>query len=252
MKIPLIFDIKRTSTVDGPGVRTAVFFKGCNLRCFWCHNPESGDAGRQYAFFAEKCIGCRACSGEGMSEDERVACCPSQARKSYGEAYTPEALMEILLADRDFYFATGGGVTFSGGECLLYPDFAAKLAKLCREQGISVAIDTAGHVPFSHFEKVLPYADLFLYDIKCLDSELHRRGTGVGNERILENLDRLLSLGARVLIRIPQIPGFNEGEELERVCAYCIERELPYEILPYHRFGEDKAAALKKHSKEGR
>lgn len=152
--------------------------------------------------------------------------------------------MSVLIADQDFYTATGGGVTFSGGECMLYPEFVAQIARLCWENGISVAIDTAGNVPYAHFEMVLPYTDLFLYDIKCLDHELHRRGTGVGNERILENLERLCQEGKRILIRVPQIPGFNEGEELARICEYCETRRLPYELLSYHQFGEDKKKAL--------
>ena len=243
-RMPLIFDIKRTSTVDGPGVRTAVFLKGCNLDCFWCHNPEGKHAEREYARFAEKCVSCGVCVREGMSSEERVALCPTEARKGYGECYTYEALMDILLADRDFYVATGGGVTFSGGECMLYPDFIEEMAKRCREKGISVAVDTAGNVPYSHFEQVIPYTDLFLYDIKCLDSALHSRGTGSGNARILENLTKLQSAGCRIMIRIPCISDFNEGEEVERVCRYCEERGLPYEVLAYHRFGEDKAKAL--------
>ncbi len=242
--MPLIFDIKRTSTEDGPGIRTTVFLKGCNLDCFWCHNPEGKKANAEYAWFEEKCLSCGACRREGMTDADRVTYCPAQARKCYGRKYTEEELLQILLADRDFYLATGGGVTFSGGECMLYPSFIAGIAKRCREQGISVAVDTAGNVPYAHFEQVIPYTDLFLYDIKCLDSALHCRGTGVGNERILENLAKLQKAGCRILIRIPCIPGFNEGEEVERVRRYCEEAGLPYEVLTYHRFGEDKAKAL--------
>ena len=241
---PLIFDIKRTSTADGPGVRTTVFLKGCNLNCFWCHNPEGKRAEREYARFAEKCISCGVCTREGMSPELGVSMCPTEARKVYGERYTYDELMAVLMSDRDFYDATGGGVTFSGGECMLYPEFVAELARRCRESGVSVAIDTAGNVPYAHFECVLPYVDHFLYDIKCLDSALHRRGTGVGNELILSNLERLRESGKRITIRIPCIPEFNEGEEVECVCRYCKERGLPYEVLPYHAFGEDKAKAL--------
>lgn len=244
MKLPLIFDIKRASTADGPGLRTVVFFKGCNLDCFWCHNPEGKRAETEYAYFAEKCLACGACRGEEMTDEDRVAHCPAQARKCYGKPYTDDELFEILCADRDFFLATGGGVTFSGGECMLYPAFVARMARRCREKEISVAIDTAGNVPYTHFEQVLPYVDLFLYDIKCLDSALHRRGTGVGNERILDNLSRLQEAGVEILIRIPCIPDFNEGAEVERICRYCAEHGLLYEVLAYHRFGEDKAKAL--------
>ncbi len=244
---PLIFDIKRTSTVDGPGVRTAVFLKGCNLDCYWCHNPEGKRREREYAFFEEKCLACGACRHTEMTEEEKVAHCPSQARRVYGVPYTEDELMDVLLADRDYYLATGGGVTFSGGECMLYPDFVARLATRCAEAGVSVAVDTAGNVPYTHFEMVLPHVDLFLYDIKCLDEDLHRRGTGVGNSRILENLERLRKTGKRILIRTPEIPGFNKGEEIARIRRYCADRELPHEVLAYHRFGEDKAKALQLH-----
>ena len=241
---PLIFDIKRTSTVDGPGIRTSVFLKGCNLNCFWCHNPEGKRAESEYARFQEKCLACGACAVAGMTAEEQVARCPAQARKRYGVRYTEEELMEVLLSDRDFYLATGGGVTFSGGECMLYPAFVARMSQRCHESGISVAIDTAGNVPYSHFELVLPYVDWFLYDIKCLDETLHRHGTGVSNVRILDNLERLRMTGKSILIRTPEIPGFNEGAEVERIRRYCADRRLPHEVLAYHRFGEDKARAL--------
>ena len=245
-QIPLIFDIKRTSTVDGPGVRTTVFLKGCNLNCFWCHNPEGKHREAERAWFEEKCLLCGTCRREGMTDTDQVEQCPAQAWKYYGTLYSEDELFKILSADRDFYLATGGGVTFSGGECMLYPAFVSRMAKRCREQGISVAIDTAGNVPYAHFEQVLPHTDLFLYDIKCLDDELHRRGTGVGNKRILENLAKLRKTGKSILIRIPCIPDFNEGDEVKRVCQYCDAHGLPYEVLAYHRFGEDKARALAK------
>ena len=247
---PLVFDIKRTSTTDGPGVRTVVFLKGCNLDCFWCHNPEGKKRERELAFFREKCTGCGVCRRVCPSGDRCVGCgtcaeyCSAEARKVFGREYGEEELLAILLLDRPYYDATGGGVTFSGGECMLYPDFVADMARLCRENGISVAIDTAGAVPYDSFERVLPFVDVFLYDVKCLDSELHRRGTGVPNERILENLEKLRETGKRIIIRTPVIPDFNEGEEVERVKVYCAERGLPHELLPYHAMGEGKKEAL--------
>lgn len=248
---PLVFDIKRTSTSDGPGIRTVVFLKGCNLDCFWCHNPEGKRPEREIAFFAEKCIGCGACKRVcGHQNDGCVTCgdcalyCPSEARKCYGTEYTDDDLCRILFSDEDYYRISGGGVTFSGGECMLYPEYVASIAKRCVERGIPVAIDTAGAVPYAHFEIVLPYVDLFLYDIKALDSELHRRGTGIPNERILENLERLRETGKRIIIRTPVIPGFNEGEEVERIRAYCEARALPVEFLAYHAMGDSKKAAL--------
>ena len=249
MLVPLIFDIKRASTVDGPGLRTAVFFKGCNLDCFWCHNPEGKAPHAELAFFEGKCIGCGSCRAHCTGRPDCGACtevCPASARRLYGRAYTPDELLDVITADRPYFDATGGGVTFSGGECMLYPDFLAMLAKKCREAGISVAIDTAGCVPYSHFERVLPYTDLFLYDIKCLDPVLHARGTGRDNALILENLERLRKTGKEILIRTPVIPDFNEGEELDRIRAFCAERGLRAELLPYHAFGTDKKRALER------
>lgn len=247
---PLIFDIKRTSTTDGPGIRTVIFLKGCNLNCFWCHNPEGKSKEKQSAFFDEKCIGCGTCKKVCPTPEACTHCgvcaeyCPMQARKCFGREYTKEELMEIINADKEYYSATGGGVTFSGGECMLYPDFVADVAASCQANEISVAIDTAGAVPYASFEKVLPYVDLFLYDIKCMDEELHRKGTGRGNKIIFGNLDKIRKSGKEILIRIPEIPGFNQGEEVERVKQYCKETGLSYEVLAYHAMGEAKGRAL--------
>ena len=249
-KTPLVFDIKRASTVDGPGVRTTVFFKGCNLDCYWCHNPESKSARPQLGLFAEKCIHCGVCEKVCRHPEGCVLCgmceenCPAEARKLYGRPYSPDELHRIILADRDYYAATGGGVTFSGGECMLYPEFIAELAKKCCQNGIRVAIDTAGNVPWSHFERILPHVDCFLYDIKALDPELHRRGTGAKNVLILENLEKLISTGKTIIIRTPVIPSYNDGEELEQISRYCALRGLPHEKLKYHAMGESKKASL--------
>ena len=251
METPLIFDIKRSSTVDGPGIRTTVFLKGCNLDCFWCHNPEGKSATAELALFSEKCVACGACLAackNGLLTCETcgacVETCPEQARKLYGKQISVQSLMDVIKADAEFFRATGGGVTVSGGECLLYPEFVAELAMECKKEGIPVAVDTAGSVPFSHFERVLPYVDLFLYDIKCLDPDLHKRGTGKDNLLILENLERLKKTDKQILIRIPVIPNFNEGEEVERIKAFCKDRNLAFETLAYHAFGEDKKRAL--------
>lgn len=253
MKDPLIFDIKRSSLEDGPGLRTTVFLKGCNLNCFWCHNPEGKSAERQTAWFREKCMRCGVCVKEeniSLPGEALAGLCPADARKVYGEYMTPEELLSIVLRDKAYYDATGGGVTFSGGECMLYPNYVAAAAALCREKGITAAIDTAGNVPFDSFEKVLPYADIFLYDVKCLDPVLHRQGTGVDNTRILENLERLKKSGKRIIVRIPEIPGFNAGDEVERTAAFCEENDLPYEILKYHSFFIGKKRALEEKGPE--
>ncbi|MBE6883614.1 MAG: glycyl-radical enzyme activating protein [Ruminococcaceae bacterium] len=251
MKVPLIFDIKRTSTTDGPGIRTVVFFKGCNLDCFWCHNPEGKSPHTEIAYYKEKCIDCGECQKLcGRPRENCLLCgrceefCPANAKKQYGQTYSLDHLLEILKTDIPYYDATGGGVTFSGGECMLYPEYLAQAAEACRINGISVAIDTAGCVPYQSFEKILPYANWFLYDIKCLDPVLHRKGTGVDNTLILDNLERLQWAGARLIIRTPVIPHFNDGEELERIQAFCHHKALPLELLPYHALGEAKGEAL--------
>ena len=245
MKIPLIFDIKRASTNDGPGLRTVIFFKGCNLDCFWCHNPEGKSEIAQIAYFKEKCVSCGACNDLcDASNESIVEACPEGARKLYGKSYTSDELLRIIKADKTFFDATDGGVTFSGGECMLYPEYLTSLAASCRELGISVAIDTAGCVPFSYFEAVLPYTDIFLYDIKCIDAELHKKGTGRDNSLIISNLEKLIGSGKRIIIRVPMIPNFNDGDGLECIKDFCDERHLSYELLPYHEFGESKKQAL--------
>ena len=251
MRLPLIFDIRRSSTKDGPGIRTTVFFKGCNLNCFWCHNPEGKNAEAELAFFDEKCIACGVCGMTCENKDDScLACgrcaetCPVAARKLYGTYYTPEQLLEVISLDKAYFDVSGGGVTFSGGECMLYPEYITKLSKLCKDMGISVAVDTAGCVPFSHFEQVINYTDLFLYDVKAITPELHKLGTGADNFLILANLDRLLKAEKRIIVRVPVIPNFNEGDELAKIKKFCEERGLEYELLPYHEFGAGKRAAL--------
>lgn len=260
MKTPYIFDIKRASTSDGPGIRTAVFLKGCNLNCYWCHNPESKKANPEMAFYREKCIGCQNCRHlfEKEENKECLSCgrcadiCPAEAIKLYGKEYSADEIFEVIVRDKDFFMATGGGVTFSGGECMLYPDFLAAVLKKCKESGIHTAIDTAGSVPYSSFEQVLPFADLFLFDIKALDPELHKRGTGRDNRLILNNLEKLISAGKRILVRVPVIPGFNDGEELLKIKSFLEDKGLPYELLEYHEYGIGKGEALRDFGKKRR
>ena len=248
---PYIFDIIRSSFVDGPGLRTVVFFKGCNLNCFWCHNPEGKDPKPQLALFEEKCSGCGVCrtvceKGEGPCTlcGACARFCPEGARKLYGRKYGDDELMKILTADRAFYDATGGGVTFSGGECMLYPVTVRRLGEKLHGKGISFAVDTAGNVPYEWFRPLFPLAPIFLYDVKAIDPELHKRGTGSDNQRILDNLDRLIGDGQKLIIRVPVIPGFNEGDEVRKIDAYLESRGLKAEHLPYHEMGESKIAAL--------
>lgn len=202
-----LFDIQRGSFVDGPGVRTTVFFRGCNLRCEWCHNPESQSGGKHIFHYAEKCISCAACDAAcsfgaiSKGNVDYAGCafcgkceivCPVGALRVSGFELEEDEIVKIVIKDKPFYDQSGGGVTFSGGESMLCPDDVASLAKRCGENSVHVAVDTAGNVPWKCFETVMPYVDLFLYDIKTLDNEKHRRYTGASNERILDNLKRLL------------------------------------------------------------
>ena len=193
-----VFDIERNSYVDGPGIRTAVFFKGCNLRCAWCHNPESQSPKPQMMFYKNKCMGCGKCREKCPNNLESCDLCgkcslfcPQDARDICGKEYTVDEVLKEVLKDKAFYETSGGGVTFSGGECMLQIEFLTKILKACKENGIHTAVDTAGHVPYERFEQILPYTDLFLYDVKCFDSDKHRQYTGLENQLILKNLKRI-------------------------------------------------------------
>lgn len=252
----IIFDMQRNSYVDGPGTRTTVFFKGCNLRCAWCHNPESWSKEKQLLFYKEKCTHCGACrevctqkEGECTLCGSCAAVCPTGAKQLCTEEITAAELLKKISRDQRFYDASGGGVTFSGGECMLQIEFLERILMLCKQAGIHTAVDTAGNVAWESFERILPYTDLFLYDIKAMDPTVHKRCTGADNTRILENLSRLLDRGAAVWIRIPVIPGVNDSpEEMEKIKAFLRPHPKPekVELLPYHPMGEHKYAALGK------
>ena len=252
------FDIERNSYVDGPGIRTTVFFKGCNLRCAWCHNPESQSPKPQMMFYKNKCTGCGKCKEKCPNHLESCELCgkctlycPHDAREICGKEYTVDEVMREILKDKAFYDNSGGGVTFSGGECMLQIDFLEEILKVCKENGIHTAVDTAGHVPYEYFERILPYTNLFLYDVKCYDSEKHKKYTGVRNELILENLKKLLATGKSVWVRIPIIPTVNDTvEEIQRIKAYISSCGKPekIELLPYHAMGEHKYAAINRES----
>lgn len=250
-----IFDIERCSFVDGPGIRTTVFFKGCNLHCAWCHNPESQSAQPQMMFYQDKCTGCGKCKTVCPTPGKCTLCgkctffCPVDARKVCGKDYTVDEVFAQIEKDRAYYETSGGGVTFSGGECMLQIDFLAEILKKCKESGIHTAVDTAGHIPFAQFEKILPYTDLFLYDIKVMDPAKHKKYAGVENTLILENLKKILLSSAKVWIRIPVIPGVNDTEEeMLSVKTFLSQASTPekIELLPYHAMGENKYRAIGK------
>lgn len=248
-----IFDIQRNSFVDGPGIRTTVFFKGCNLRCKWCHNPESQLPQIQMMFYKDKCIGCGKCKDVCPNHLEKCDLCgrceifcTADARKICGKDYTVDEVYSEIIKDKSFYDNSGGGVTFSGGECMLQPKFLCETLKKCKENGIHTAVDTAGNVPWKNFEKVMPYTDLFLYDIKCISEQRHIDGTGVSNKLLLENLKKLFECGVKIHIRVPVITGINDSvEEITKIKDF-LEPYKPekIELLPYHKMGEHKYDAL--------
>ena len=248
----IIFDIQRNSFVDGPGIRTTVFFKGCNLKCRWCHNPEGQSPKRQMMVYKNKCIGCgkcaEVCPNKLKSCDFCGRCeiyCPEDARKICGREYSADEVLSEIEKDRAFYDNSGGGATFSGGECMLQLDFLCEILKKCKENGIHTAVDTAGNVPWESFERILPYTDLFLYDVKAVSGELHRNGTGVSNELILENLKKL-SRCADIIVRIPVIGGYNDNrEEMKKAAEFLHGLGIKkVELLPYHAMGENKYDAI--------
>jgi len=242
----IIFNVQRFSTEDGPGVRTTVFFKGCPLRCAWCHNPEGLSPKPEVVWYRVKCQGYGDCvmacpngaltpAPEGMRVD-RGKCrgcgicaraCPTGALEVLGREVSSVELAEELARDREFFVTSGGGVTFSGGECLAQPDFLFETAGRLREQGIHVALDTSGLAPRSVFEKALSLADLVLYDIKLIDPGRHRQATGADNRLILDNARLLARSGVRFWVRFPVIPGYTDDDENVRAVSEFIAREMP-------------------------
>lgn len=236
-----IFEIKRFAVHDGDGIRTTVFFKGCPLKCVWCHNPEGISFNAETAFYEDKCIGCGECS----RKDFTAEACLGEARIRYGEDVTVEELLPRLLEDREFYENSGGGVTLSGGECLCQADFCAELLKQLKAEGINTAIDTCGFVSQEALDKVLAYTDTFLYDVKAIDESVHIKCTGRSNKMILENLLYLDSKDKPIEVRIPYVPNLNDGE-IESIAIQLskIKNLIGARVLPYHSYASSKYRAL--------
>ena len=264
-----ITNIQKFSIHDGDGIRTTVFFKGCPLKCEWCHNPETQRFEKEMQVDREKCTGCGTCASVcpngavRMTEDHRPswdpkACtfcgkcenfCPAGVREIVGREYTVKELTKELMKDQMFYEESGGGVTFSGGEVMsMDMDFILAMAKELKRQDVTLTIDTCGYVPYERFEKILPYVNTFHYDVKVMDPELHKKYMGTDNKLILENLIRLSQDGARIYIRIPTIKEVNGNEEnMKETIAFLKQHDIHpagVNLLPYHDTGSGKYAKL--------
>ena len=264
----IVFDIKKFSIHDGPGIRTTVFFKGCPLSCWWCHNPESQASEPELVFRESRCIRCGAClevctqgaiswDGDVVSTDgERctlcgdcVQVCYAEAREIAGQEMTAAQVMTEIERDIPFYDESDGGVTFSGGEPLLQRDFLLALLRACKEKEIHTALDTCGFATWETLDSIRKHVDLFLYDLKLMDDAKHRKFTGVSNKLILANLQALSLRGHDIILRVPIIPGINnDNENIRQIGTFAAA--LPHlnqvDILPYHHAAVEKYRRLKK------
>ncbi len=270
MKKGLIFDIKRYAIHDGPGIRTTIFLKGCNLRCWWCHNPEGQLSKPELIYKVNRCRECKECielcPEKALFWDEHIIIkrekcnlcgkcaenCANEALEIIGKEMNVEEVMREIEKDRVFYEESNGGVTFSGGEPLLQSDFLKALLKECKKRNIHTAIDTCGYAPYKVIDEISNYVDLFLYDIKIMDNEKHKKYTGMSNKSILENLKYLAKKGANVEIRFPIIPGINDDENninhfVSFLCSLHIIKNIS--ILPYHKAGSEKYVKLNREYK---
>lgn len=266
----IVFDIQRACIHDGPGLRTVVFFKGCALDCQWCQNPEGRGPKPELAYYEERCLpGCTKCLSSCPHEalrdtihgrvdwsacvhcGECVDACPTNALVQVGKTWTADELLAEVLADRSFFAATGGGVTLSGGEPALHSEFLHEFLPAAKQAGVDVAIETAGNVPWTRFESILPWIDRVLYDVKVGGNALHLALTGHDNLRVLDNLQRLVALreaGARfeLEVRMPVVPGLNTSDAaLAELAASLRERGVStLELLPYNHLWEAKLPRL--------
>ena len=264
--IGVTFDINRFSLNDGPGIRTTVFLKGCYLKCEWCHNPESQSFKPQLLFNSEKCINCFECVKVCPTNAHKikgtkhfvdwdlcelkgkcVAVCPSGALKIIGTNTDVDFLMSEVLKDKKYYDKTGGGITVSGGEPMAQFEFTKDILIASKKNGLNTVLDTCGYGEKDHYKEILPFVDLFLFDYKLTDKELHEKYTGVSNEDILGNLDLLVKNGASIILRCPIIPGINDNEDHFNGIKNIIKKYpqiLSVELMPYHNMGRDKANRL--------
>jgi pyruvate formate lyase activating enzyme len=262
----IVTNIQRFSIHDGPGIRTTVFLKGCNLRCFWCHNPETLSPRPELQIFPDRCISCGECfqrcpNGchvmvDGAREFKRELCqgCGICAETCYAECLvlvgwvkTVDEVVEEVLRDRPFYETSKGGVTLSGGEPLLQRDFSYAILERCKAEGLHTAIETAANYPWERVASILPVTDLVMMDIKLMDAQKHRECTGVSNERILDNALRLGQQSQPLIVRTPIIPGVNDNpEEVTAIARFVAQLPnlLYYELLPFHPMARGKYNSL--------
>ena len=268
----LVTNIQRYTIHDGPGIRTEIFFKGCNLHCLWCSNPETIDPRRQIGVYPKKCVGCGSCvevcpQGGSPIEfgpgglvavhmtDQCRGCfrcadeCPGRAIMVWGDPMTVEDLMTIIEKDRSFYEQSGGGVTLSGGEVMVQHEFVQELLAACKAAGIHTCVESALNWPWEQVKEVVTLADLVISDLKHMDSEKHRQATGAGNERVLDNLKKLTAMNKPLVLRTPVIPGYNDSREEVAAMGAFVRDELKnnlvqYQLLPYRKMGTEKHAPL--------
>ena len=266
-----IFNVQSYCIHDGPGIRSTVFLKGCPLKCLWCHNPESQRAVPELMFYEDKCVACGTCAGACPQTaiewtagtkpcTERSVCdacgqcanvCPVGAREITGKTASVADVLEQVLSDKMFFDGSGGGMTVSGGEPLFQPDFTAALLECAQAEGIHTAIESCNFASGDIIDKVYRHVDLALCDIKHMDTDIHRRITGVPNEQILSNIIYIRNvLKKPVAIRVPVVPGYNG--DLENIAATAefiktkLDTDVPLHLLPYHRLGEAKGKSLEK------
>lgn len=262
----LTFDIHRFALNDGPGIRTTVFLKGCYLKCEWCHNPESQSFRPQLSFNPEKCLHCFECvkvcpNNAHKIKDKKhlvdwnlcdlagkcVEVCPSGALKVIGTNTEVDFIISEVMKDKKYYDKTGGGITISGGEPMAQFEFTKELLIEAKKNGLHTVLDTCGYGEQKHYKEIMKYIDLFLFDYKFTDEELHKNYTGVSNKEILANLDFLYNNGASIILRCPLIPGINDNEGHLNGIKNII-RKYPHlksvEIMPYHNMGKDKAGRI--------
>ncbi len=235
----IVFDIKRFALHDGPGIRTTVFMKGCPLRCWWCHNPESI---REIP---------ESIKAKSLNSSVNDYC---EEEELFGKSYSTQDLLNEIRKDKIFYDESGGGVTFSGGEPLIQNSFLEEMLKLCKEDEINTVVDTSGYANYKLFESIYDYTDIFLYDLKLMDDEFHKKFTNVSNKTILQNLERLTERGNKVVIRIPLIPNISDTtENLSQVSQFIstLKNIRRIDLLPYNKIAESKYKRLNKPSKLG-